>query len=152
MALGSTSKTGTSSKTTPSRKSPRAPAKSLAKAPARKAAMKTDDKPTAAPIPKVVKLSEPVVARTDLKKKDLIDEVVTRAGVKKKDAKPIIEAVLEVLGDTLADGQELNLQPLGKLRINRSEDHGNYRIIVCKLRQQIGAPKAAEDPLAEAAE
>lgn len=91
----------------------------------------------------------------DLKKKELIDAVVARSGAKKKDAKPVVEAVLSILGECLADGRELNLQPLGKLRINRTEDHTGYRIIVCKLRQQIlaaEAVKADQDPLADAAE
>ena len=61
--------------------------------------------------------------------------------------------VLALLGESLADGRELNLQPFGKLRINRAEEHANYRIVICKLRQQIGAPaEDAADPVADAAE
>ncbi len=110
---------------------------------------------TSTPIPKVIKVSEAATMDADLKKKELIDAVVARSGAKKKDAKPVVEAVLSILGECLADGRELNLQPLGKLRINRTEDHTGYRIIVCKLRQQIlaaEAVKADQDPLADAAE
>ncbi|MBO6775619.1 MAG: HU family DNA-binding protein [Marinibacterium sp.] len=82
----------------------------------------------------------------------MLEEVVVRSGIKKKDAKPVVESMLEILGSALADGRELNLQPLGKLRINRTEDHGNYRIVVFKLRQQTGAGEDGEDPLADAAE
>ncbi len=106
----------------------------------------------AAPIPKVVKVSEPAAAQPDMKKKELLEEVVVRSGIKKKDAKPVVEAMLEILGGALADGRELNIQPFGKLRINRAEEHANYRIIVCKLRQQTGLPVNADDPLADAAE
>ena len=57
-----------------------------------------------------------------LKKKELINTVVERSGIKKKDAKPVIEAMLAVLGQTLAEGREMNLQPLGKIKINRAKD------------------------------
>jgi hypothetical protein len=54
----------------------------------------------------------------------------------------------------------MNLQPLGKLRINRVEEKGNGRVIVCKLRQSTAVTQAAgpdpendpDDPLADAAE
>ncbi|MEX0283768.1 MAG: HU family DNA-binding protein [Paracoccaceae bacterium] len=96
-----------------------------------------------------------MAAQADLKKKELIEDVVARSGIKKKDAKPVVEAMLGILGEALADGRELNLQPLGKLRINRSEEHAGYRIVVCKLRQQMTPPGKTpdgEDPLADAAE
>ncbi len=94
------------------------------------------------PLPKVVKVSEPEIddvetGDPEMKKRELIDLVVARSGVKKKDAKPAIEAALAILGATIAEGRELNLQPLGKLRINRTEDKGNGRIIICKLRQSL---------------
>ncbi|MCB1363734.1 MAG: HU family DNA-binding protein [Rhodobacteraceae bacterium] len=91
-----------------------------------------------------------------MKKKELIGLVVERSGAKKKDAKPVVEAMLAVLGESLASGRELNLAPLGKLRINRVEDKANGRVIVCKLRQPkdtgTGPDNPPNDPLAEAAE
>lgn len=103
-----------------------------------------------APIPKVVKLSEPTEVKADLKKKELLEAVVAKSGVKKKDAKPVVEAMLSILGDTLAEGRELNLQPLGKVRINRAEEHTNHRIVICKLRQQLKSDLSDEkQPLAE---
>ena len=44
-----------------------------------------------------------------MRKKELIDLVVERSGLKKKDAKPIIEATLAILGGALADTRELDL-------------------------------------------
>ncbi len=107
---------------------------------------------------KMVGTSDLDAAEPDLKKKELIDLVVERSQVKKRDAKPVVEAMLAVLGETIASGRELNLQPFGKLRINRSTDKGTARIIVCKLRQNAqGADAAnasdaepAKDSLAEA--
>ncbi len=110
-----------------------------------------------AEMPKVVKPSsaDVVVPSNDgpeMKKRELIDLVVDRAGVKKKDAKPAIEAALAILGEAIASGRELNLQPLGKLRINRVEDKDNGRVIVCKLRQSNSTGPDEKEPLAEAAE
>lgn len=96
-----------------------------------------DTSPVEAPEPTVVTASDPVVAEADLKKKELIDLVVERSGVKKKWAKPTVEAMLAVLGETINSGRELNLQPLGKLRINRTEEKANGRVIICKLRQSL---------------
>lgn len=76
-----------------------------------------------------------VSADLPMRKKELIDLVVERSGIKKKDAKPVVEAMLAVLGEAIGGGRELNMQPLGKLRINRSIERSNGRIIVCKLRQ-----------------
>ena len=88
-------------------------------------------------------------AGTEMRKKELIDLVVARSGIKKKDAKPVVEAMLAVLGQAIGDGRELNLQPLGKLRINRSVQKSNGRVVVCKLRQSLREPRA-KVPLADA--
>lgn len=105
-----------------------------------------------APLPKVVTVSGPVVSEPDMRKKELIDLVVTRSGIKKKDAKPVVESVLAILGESIADGRELNLQPFGKLRINRTEEKPNGRVIVCKLRQSTLAKSAVIAPVVPAAE
>lgn len=108
--------------------------------------------------PTVVTVTATAEGTTDLRKRELIDMVVERSGGKKKDVKPAVEAMLAILGETLAAGREMNLQPLGKVRINRVEDKGNGRVIVCKLRQAdpnaqpSGSPDDPEDPLADAAE
>lgn len=105
-----------------------------------------------APTPKVVTVSEPVVGEPDLRKKELIDLVVTRSGVKKRDAKPVVEAMLAVLGETLSEGRELNLPPMGKMRINRTEEKTDFRVIICKLRQSTRVHTPEKPPLADIAE
>lgn len=109
--------------------------------------------PKPAPKPTVVATASPVVAAPDLKKRELVDLVVERSGIKKKDAKPVVEAMLSVLGETVAAGRELNLQPFGKLRINRATEKATGRVVVCKLRQSAQAvtPPPA-DPIVKAAE
>jgi len=142
MATSTTKRTTALSKTVPGKK----PTSAMAKPP-----VKPAQEPASKPVvsPKLVSMSDPVVGQVDLKKKELIDLVVERSNIKKKDAKPVVEAMLAVLGETIASGRELNLQPLGKLRINRSTDKGNGQVIICKLRQSNAAKNAANAPLAE---
>jgi DNA-binding protein HU-alpha len=86
-----------------------------------------------------------------MKKKELIEQVVIRSGIKKKDAKPVVEAMLAVLGETVAAGREMNLQPFGKMSINRSMNKPNGRVVIVKLRQNT-AKLEANSALAEPAE
>lgn len=87
--------------------------------------------------PAVYKAAQPAkVGVGILRKKELIDTVVKRSGVKKKDAKPVIEAMLAELGEMLADGREMALPPLGRVKINRQKPVANGRVIVLKLRQR----------------
>lgn len=81
----------------------------------------------------------------ELKKKELIDKVVSRSDVKKKYAKPVIEAMLEILGEAVNEGRELNLQPFGKLKHNRTKETDNAHVAIVKIRQS----KAQIDPLVE---
>lgn len=82
----------------------------------------------------------------ELRKKELIDQVVARSGVKKRDAKPVVEAMLAVLGESIDSARPLHLEPMGKLRVNRSKDTPNGRIHICKLRRK---PAIAEMPSQE---
>ncbi|MEX0303168.1 MAG: HU family DNA-binding protein [Leisingera sp.] len=141
---------------------PRAAAKPPGKLPEVKPAAKAP----AAPEPVVVETAKPVVSAPELGKKELVEQAVERSGIKKRDAKPVVEAVLALLGEAVAEGRELNLKPFGKLRINRSQERSNGKVFVCKLRQPAAvaepaqeAPqenageeaKSSPDPLAEAA-
>jgi len=71
-----------------------------------------------------------------MKKVELIDAVVERTGVKKRDAKPAIEAALEILGETLAEGRGLSLPPMGKIKFVNSKDLENgAQVLTLKLRR-----------------
>ena len=146
MATSTTKRPATAGKTATGKKPTSAPAKPPATPPV---PMTPKLAPELAASPKLVSVSDPVVAQLDLKKKELIDLVVERSDIKKKDAKPVVEAMLAVLGETIASGRELNLQPLGKLRINRSTDKGNGRVIICKLRQSNAFKGEGNETLAE---
>jgi DNA-binding protein HU-alpha len=105
-----------------------------------------------APEAVVVQESVPVSDLGELKKVELIEMIVERTGVKKRDAKPTIEAALQILGEALAEGRELNLQPLGKIRVNRMKKLSSARVMTCKVRQTIKEETTDPEPLAEAAE
>ena len=71
----------------------------------------------------------------DLKKPELIRRVVETSGMKKKDVKPVVEAMLKELGDALTNGETMNLQPFGKVQVNRTVDKGNGEVLVVKVRR-----------------
>ena len=93
--------------------------------------------------PSLVEKLSPVMVSNELKKKEIFDLVVARSGMKKKDVKPVVEAMLSVLGDVLAEPRELNLQPLGKLKVQRAKELPDGRALVLKLRQKSAHLNAA---------
>lgn len=142
---------------------PAKPRSAAAKKPTKKAAKVTstpiESKKTAAaksaveaaPKPVVVTSTDPSVSAPMMKKKELLDAVTERSGVKRRDVKPAVEAMLAILGQALAEGRELNLQPLGKVKINRAKEVQGGRVLITKVRQSDNVAKP-KDPLAEAAE
>ena len=62
--------------------------------------------------------------KTMIKKPEFIDRVVEASGMKKGEVKPIVEAALAVLGDALEKGEDLQLQPLGKIKVQNTKDVG----------------------------
>lgn len=82
-------------------------------------------------------------ALPELKRQELLTKVVERAEVKKKFAKPVLEAALEVIGEALAQGRDLNLAPLGKLKINRVREQGGARVVIARIRQGAGGAGGA---------
>ncbi|MEO1140716.1 MAG: HU family DNA-binding protein [Pseudomonadota bacterium] len=80
------------------------------------------------------------VTSPELKKRELFELVSARADMPKNKVKPVVEAMMEVLGEAIADGRELNLQPFGKLKVQRTKDLGNARVVVAKIRQSKPTP------------
>lgn len=150
MAKSTTTKTSaaksTAAKTTKAAAKTTVRRASTVKSAAAKSAVKASPKPV------VVKESTPMVADPAMKKKELIDTVTERSGVKRKDVKPVVEAMLAILGQSLADGRELNLQPLGKIKVNRAKEVQGGSVLITKVRQSNRVPTGPKDPVAEAAE
>lgn len=101
--------------------------------------------------PSVANAAVPVPKGEMLKKPEFIDRAVERTEVKKRDAKPAIEAALAVLAEALLNGEELNLPPMGKLRVVKSKDLGEgAKVMTLKLRTMkdgagLGAAPSTND-------
>lgn len=103
------------------------------------------------------KLVKPVVQVKEevpsLRKKELIDTVVLRSGMKKKYAKPVVEAMLEILGETIALKKEMNLQPFGKVMVKKQMDKTSAVVSVVRIRQsKVGKTTRPTSPSEQAAE
>lgn len=130
--------TTTRRKTTTARTRAKTTSKATAKATtktASKAASPRAAKTAKAPAVSVVKDVPTTAGLSELKKRELMDLVVERADVKKKYAKPVIEAMMEVLGEALAQERPLNLQPMGRVLPQRVKDVGKHRVIITRIRQ-----------------
>lgn len=89
--------------------------------------------------PVVVDVASPVM----MKKPELLDAVVARTNLKKRDVKPAVEAALAVIAETLMKGEELNLPPMGKVRIVKAKDlEGGAQVLTLKLRTMKSAALA----------
>lgn len=83
----------------------------------------------------VVTAPQKVIQGPVMRRKELIETVVTRTGMKKKDVKPVVEQMLAVMGEALADNREMNLQPFGRLIVRKEKPLKNGRVVVSKIRQ-----------------
>ncbi len=87
-----------------------------------------------APDPVVVTENTPTLAEPALKKQELLAKVVARSGLPKRDVKPVVEAMLAVLGETLDEGRDLNLNPMGKVMIKKSKSISGGKVLMSRIR------------------
>jgi nucleoid DNA-binding protein len=78
----------------------------------------------------------PTVAVDDsfMKKTEFLDKVATRANVKRADVKAAMDAAFAVLGEELIAGSELQLPPLGKLKVMKSKPAGKNGAMALTLK------------------
>lgn len=79
--------------------------------------------------------AEIVEKSPELKAKELVERVIAKNGMKRKDVKPVVETVLAVLGEAIANEETLNLQPMGRFVIKRTKDLPNAKVTTCRIRQ-----------------
>lgn len=98
-----------------------------------------------APVPaKAAKPAPDVEARALVKKPDLIEKVVQRTDMKKRDVKLAIEATLAAISESLVDGNDLNLPPLGKVRIVKFKEIADgAQVFTAKIRTMKKKPPVA---------
>lgn len=102
---------------------------------------------TAAPQTKIVNPAVSVPQGEMIKKPEFLDRAVERTDVKKREAKPAIEAALAVPAVSLINGKELNLPPMGKLRVVKSKDVGEgAKVLTLKLRTMKDGAGQGADP------
>lgn len=102
---------------------------------------------TAAPQTKIVNPAVSVPQGEMIKKPEFLDRAVERTDVKKREAKPAIEAALAVPPVSLINGEELNLPPMGKLRVVKSKDVGEgAKVLTLKLRTMKDGAGQGADP------
>jgi len=101
-----------------------------------------DDEPARTP---VSGSDTDTVGAPDLKKQELFKKVADRTGAKKNQVKPIVEAAMAIMGESLEQGRDMNLPPLGKVKQNRVKDNPNARVIIAKIRQPKHRDKGPVD-------
>jgi nucleoid DNA-binding protein len=74
---------------------------------------------------------------TQLKKKEFIARVKLATAGARPDLRSIVDATLTVLGEALAKGEDVQLRPLGRARVNRSRkaETGSTTVLTVKLRR-----------------
>ena len=55
-------------------------------------------------------------------KKDFINELAKRTGLKKVDSERTVNAITEIIIDTLSKGEEVNITGFGKFIVRRKEE------------------------------
>ncbi|WP_380058578.1 HU family DNA-binding protein [Falsihalocynthiibacter sp. SS001] len=107
------------------------------KPPKAKPASGLGPKVVAAPTPIHASVAAEALAIKDpeVKRKDLVERVMAKNGMKRKDVKPIVDAVLEVLGEAIADEETLNLQPMGKFVIKNVKELDTATVTTCRIRR-----------------
>ncbi len=114
--------------------------KKQTKTPVKTNVAKTFVKDTAAPDVAQVKAAPAKF----LRRKEMVERVVASSGLKPNVVKTALDAVLLELGNALSAGEDLNLQPLGKVTVNRKKQVKDREIIICKIRRKLaGSEKIA---------
>jgi DNA-binding protein HU-alpha len=106
--------------------------------------------PVAAPVEENAK-----TASKQLRYGTFVAEVARRSGVRKSEARAAVSAAMELLGETLARSESVNLPGLGKVDVQRIKDKEAASFIIARIRQKkdgLAGEKPAADPLAKAAE
>ena len=95
--------------------------------------------PSQAAQPTVVNAPTPMIAGTEMRKKELIEQVVMRSGMKKRDVKPLVDTLFAVMGEAVAEGRELIIPPFGRLKVHKQKITPKKKIFFAKVHQNIAS-------------
>ncbi|MWD28398.1 hypothetical protein E0K89_013015 [Aquicoccus sp. SCR17] len=79
---------------------------------------------------------DPAEVSLKLRKRDLIAATAARTGRRKGEVRPVVEAMLAAMGEALAEGRDLELQPMGKFKVQHVKPLAKGRVISGRLRQK----------------
>lgn len=101
--------------------------------------------------PKIVTPATPVVAEHQVKKPEFLERALARTDIKRRDGKPAMEAALAELAAILLDGNEVNVPPMGKIKVVKSKDVGDgAKVLTLKMRtMKDGAGQGAAQGVTE---
>lgn len=89
-----------------------------------------------------------------IKKKDVYDHVTVATGLRKREVREAVDATLAYLHTCLSDGRDLQLPPLGKVRViergKGAKANTHYKLVLQKPKEDDGSDP--EPGSAEAAE
>lgn len=71
-----------------------------------------------------------------LKKNELLQRLSDKTGQPKSQLRPVMDALLEILGEAVAEERPLQIPPLGKIKPLRSKTQGAARVSHVKIRQK----------------
>ncbi|MGB3244418.1 MAG: HU family DNA-binding protein [Sulfitobacter sp.] len=97
--------------------------------------------------PTIVDGPRPMVVGAAMRKKEIIEQTVTRSGLKKRDVKPLVDTLLAVMGEAMADGRELVMPPFGRLKVHKQKTTQKKNIYFAKVHQNrpsVSAPPTTE--------
>ena len=105
----------------------------------KQAAAKTA-KPLRAKPPVQAEAVQPAPEPKIVKRKELVERIAAASGLKPNVIKSVLDPVLKELGDVLSAGEILQVQPLGRVSVNRRKDLANGEVMICKLRRRAADP------------
>lgn len=118
----------------------------------RKVAPKVVTPEVTEPVAEIAEASDSNVTKIEtvkvVRRKELVERIAASSGVKPNLIKSVLDAVLKEIGDVMSSGEVLQVQPLGKMSVNRRKDLPDGEVLICKLRRK----NPVEKPAVEAAE
>lgn len=70
------------------------------------------------------------------KRNDLLAAVTARSPLPKSDLRTVVELVLDEMGNALADGHDLALPPLGRIKVQKRKENGGAEVLSLRLRRK----------------
>lgn len=87
--------------------------------------------------------ADAVIKPPSLRRKEFVERIVENTGMKPNQVKSVLDGVLSELGAAISAEELIDLNPFGKLTVNRKKSFDGYEVLVCKIRRKT--PVADDD-------